>query len=67
MAIEKLAEPIKAIVKIRYSAPKASATLIPLENGDIKVVFDEPARAVTPGQAVVFYDENKVLGGGIIK
>ncbi|MBR6613893.1 MAG: tRNA 2-thiouridine(34) synthase MnmA, partial [Clostridia bacterium] len=67
MALDKLDAPIKASVKIRYSAPKSAATLIPLENGDIKVVFDEPARAVTPGQAVVFYDENKVLGGGIIQ
>ncbi len=67
MAIAKLTEPLKAEVKIRYAAPKAPATLIPLENGDVKVVFDEPARAVTPGQAVVFYDESKVLGGGIIQ
>ncbi len=67
MAIPNLTTPLKASVKIRYSAPKANATLIPLENGDVKVVFDEPQRAVTPGQAVVFYDDNIVIGGGIIR
>ena len=66
MAIPSLTTPIKAQVKIRYSAPKADATLIPQENGNIKVVFDTPARAITPGQAVVFYDNDIVIGGGII-
>ena len=40
------------------------ATLYPLENGDIKVVFDSPQRAITYGQAVVCYDGDVVLGGG---
>jgi tRNA-specific 2-thiouridylase len=67
MAIETLNTPTKASVKIRYAAPKVNATLIPMENGEINVVFDEPVRAVTPGQAVVFYNDNIVIGGGIIK
>lgn len=67
MAISELNMPTRAQVKIRYSAPKVNATLIPLDNGDIKVVFDEPARAITPGQAVVFYNNNILLGGGIIQ
>ena len=66
ITIENLVEPINATVKIRYSAPKVKATLIPLDNGNIKVVFAEPQKAITPGQAVVFYDNNIVIGGGII-
>jgi len=67
IAISELNEPMKVQVKIRYSAPKVNATLIPLNNGDIKVVFDEPQRAITPGQAVVFYNNNILIGGGIIQ
>ena len=66
MSIAKLDVPIQVTAKIRYSAKKAAATLIPLDDGNIKVVFGEPQRAITPGQAVVFYDENKVVGGGTI-
>lgn len=66
ITMESLEGPLAATVKIRYSAPKVKATLIPLDNRNIKVVFDEPQRAITPGQAVVFYDNNIVIGGGII-
>lgn len=66
MTIEKLVNPIFVTAKIRYSAKPEDATLIPLENGDIKVVFDKPQRAITRGQAVVFYDGDSVVGGGTI-
>lgn len=66
ITMESLDTPIAATVKIRYSAPKVKATLIPLDNGNIKVVFNEPQKAITPGQAVVFYDNNIVIGGGTI-
>lgn len=66
ITMDKLEQPITATVKIRYSAPKVKATLIPIVDNTIKVVFDEPQRAVTPGQAVVFYDDNIVIGGGTI-
>ena len=66
ITMDKLEQPITATVKIRYSAPKVKATLIPIDDNTIKVVFDEPQRAVTPGQAVVFYDDNIVIGGGTI-
>lgn len=62
-----LSEPVKAQAKIRYKHAKASVTLFPEENGEIRVVFDEPQNAVTPGQAIVFYDGKTVLGGGWIK
>lgn len=67
MSIASITEPINCSVKIRYSAPKVKATLIPIDTDTIKVVFNEPQRAITPGQAVVFYDNDIVIGGGTIK
>ncbi|HOA98266.1 MAG TPA: tRNA 2-thiouridine(34) synthase MnmA, partial [Acetivibrio saccincola] len=52
--------------KIRYSAKEADATIYPLEDGKVEVVFKEPQRAVTPGQSVVFYSGDIVVGGGTI-
>ena len=57
---------IEGTVKIRYSHPGAGATLTPLENGRAHIRLHEPQRAVTPGQAAVFYDGDIVLGGGWI-
>lgn len=56
----------RAGVKIRYSAPEAKATLTPQGDGTLLVEFDEPQRAITPGQAAVFYRNDIVLGGGVI-
>ncbi len=68
ITVEKITEPIKVWTKVRYSARPALATLSMADENTAKVVFDQPQRAVTPGQAVVFYDdENIVIGGGIIK
>jgi tRNA-uridine 2-sulfurtransferase len=53
-------------VKIRYSHPGTSATLTPLDNGRAHIRLHEPQRAVTPGQAAVFYAGDRVLGGGWI-
>ncbi len=62
---EPLTAPRTVQAKVRYQAPPAPATLIPA--GDqVKVVFDTPQRAITPGQAVVFYDGDYVLGGGTV-
>ena len=54
------------IVKIRYSHPGTGAKLMPIENGRAHFRLHEPQRAVTPGQAAVFYDGDVVLGGGWI-
>ena len=51
--------------KIRYNGRAASAVLYPGESSAV-LLFDEPQRAVTPGQAAVFYDSDRVLGGGYI-
>ncbi|MBQ8227655.1 MAG: tRNA 2-thiouridine(34) synthase MnmA [Clostridia bacterium] len=67
ISIESLTEPMKVKAKVRYKQKETDATIYPIENGDVKVVFDVPQRAITPGQSVVFYDGDVVLGGGIIK
>jgi tRNA-specific 2-thiouridylase len=66
LSIDTLEEPIKVNAKIRYSAKESSATIYPLENNKVKVIFEQPQRAVTPGQSIVFYDGDIVVGGGII-
>ncbi len=58
-------EPVRAEAKIRYSAKPAKGILT-LENGIVRFKFDEKQRAITPGQAVVFYDGDEVLGGATI-
>jgi tRNA-specific 2-thiouridylase len=57
----------RAAVRIRYRHAEAPATLSPLGQGRVEVVFDEPQRAITPGQAAVFYDGEVCLGGGWIE
>jgi len=67
ISIDTLEEPMRVKAKIRYSAKAADALIIPIEDGKVKVVFDTPQRAITPGQSVVFYDGDIVVGGGIIQ
>jgi tRNA-uridine 2-sulfurtransferase len=59
-------EPVRAEVKIRYRHDPAAATVWPLHESRARVVFDTPQRAITPGQAAVFYRGDEVLGGGWI-
>jgi tRNA-uridine 2-sulfurtransferase len=56
----------RAQVKIRYKAREAWATVTPLGENQMEVIFDEPQRDITPGQAAVYYDGEMILGGGII-
>lgn len=66
IAIAELTEPMRVSVKIRSRAEEADATIAPHEDGKVLVTFDEPQRAITPGQATVFYDGELVVGGGWI-
>ena len=61
------AGPIRVTAKTRYSQTEAEAAVTPLPDGRMEVVFDRPQRAVTAGQAVVLYDGDQVLGGGVIE
>ena len=61
-----LTEPLRVMAKARYRHTEQPATVYPEENGFARVVFDTPQRALTPGQAVVLYDGDFVVGSGTI-
>ncbi len=66
-----LTVPLQVTAKIRYRAPEVPATVVPLSSSEgeelgVKVALGQPLRDITPGQAVVFYQDEVCLGGGII-
>lgn len=60
-------EPLRATVKIRHKHEPAPATVEPIRDNCARITFDSPQRAITPGQAAVFYDGDRVLGGAWIR
>ncbi|HEY1209459.1 MAG TPA: tRNA 2-thiouridine(34) synthase MnmA [Terracidiphilus sp.] len=66
ISIPELSAPMRARVKIRHRHEPAWATLEPTSAGEVVATFDEPQRAVTPGQSAVFYEGDEVVGGGWI-
>jgi len=58
---------LKATVKVRYNHPEAPATIVLAKDNSAEIIFDKPERAITPGQAAVFYRDEVVLGGGWIE
>ncbi|MGD9561803.1 MAG: tRNA 2-thiouridine(34) synthase MnmA [Pyrinomonadaceae bacterium] len=82
VAFDEPSEPVRAEVKIRYRHDPAAATIYPLDEAQLadsgdadksvrvpssaRIVFDEPQRAITPGQATIFYNGDEVVGGGWI-
>lgn len=66
IAFERPEGPLEIEAKIRYNSPAVPARLEPLGDSRARVVFRDPVQAVTPGQAVVFYQRDEVLGGGRI-
>ena len=59
--------PFRCMAKTRYRQPDQACTITQLDDDQCHVVFDEPQRAITPGQSVVFYQADECLGGGVIK
>ena len=66
ISIPSLTEPLRVSAKTRSRMTEQPATVYPEENGHARVEFDQPQRAITPGQAVVLYDGDTVVGGGTI-
>ena len=67
VAFDQSREPVRADVKVRYRHEPAPATIYALPGARARIVFDEPQRAITPGQATIFYNGDEVVGGGWIE
>lgn len=66
ITVDEIKEPMKVSAKIRYGTREGEALITPIAEGVVKVTFNELQRAITPGQSVVFYDGDTVVGGGSI-
>ena len=66
MGMEDLEKPRKVMAKIRYAHKGEMCLLEKMNDNQIRCTFENPVRAITPGQAVVFYEQDYVLGGGTI-
>lgn len=67
MAVEDITKPVRLKAKIRYAHEGSYCTVEKAGEDRVKCVFEEPVRAITPGQAVVFYQDDYVFGGGTIE
>lgn len=67
ITMDEIKEPIRCMAKARYKHKEAMATVEQIGPGEIKVIFDAPQRGITPGQSVVLYDGDVVIGGGVIR
>ncbi len=67
IAFDRPANPLRCEVKVRYRHEPAIASIHPLDDGRARIVFDSPQRAITPGQATIFYNGEEVVGGGWIE
>jgi tRNA-specific 2-thiouridylase len=66
MGVDMPDQPVRALVKIRYLHEPKMAEVSPIDYRSVHIRFDQPQRAITPGQSAVFYDNDVILGGGII-
>ena len=67
LLFDKIEQPIEVDVKTRYSSKMAKAKINQESDDTIRVIFDEPQRAITPGQSAVFYIDDIIIGGGKIE
>ena len=67
IAVDELTSPLPCKAKTRYSQVEQPCVITPISNGRVQVDFNAPQRAITAGQSVVFYEDDIVLGGGIIE
>lgn len=67
IAFTDLKETISAKAKIRYGSPETAVKIEPIADGKVSVHFEQAVRALTPGQSIVFYQEDQVIGGGVIE
>lgn len=67
ISVSALTDPLEVEAQIRYNSQAAKAVVYPHENGQIKVIFESMQRAITPGQSVVFYHGDLLVGGAIIR
>ncbi|WP_304205503.1 tRNA 2-thiouridine(34) synthase MnmA [Peptostreptococcus russellii] len=66
-SVKELDKPLEVQAKIRYSSSLSDALVTKIDNNRVKVVFKDSQRAITKGQSVVFYEGNKLIGGGVIE
>jgi tRNA-specific 2-thiouridylase len=66
LGLDALDAPVRAEVKVRYASPPVPAMVSPDSDGRLHLEFDVPQRAVSPGQSAVLYQDDMVVGGGII-
>lgn len=67
IGVDRIEEPVEVTARVRYHQKEKPATVVRIGEDRIRLTFREPQRAVTPGQAVVMYDGEKVIGGGVIE
>jgi len=67
ISVAEPSAPIRAQVQVRYRSEAVPVTVIPQENHSVRLIFDQPQFSITPGQAAVWYEGDKVLAGGIIQ
>jgi tRNA-specific 2-thiouridylase len=66
ISIAKITEPLNVKARIRYKHKESKALVTPVDSDKVRVEFEKAQRAITPGQSVVFYERDVVVGGGII-
>ena len=67
ISIKALVSEMRVMARIRHQHKEVEALINPLENNRAKIDFKESQKAITPGQSVVFYKDDRVIGGGIIE